>query len=90
MPFEHETVKHSISEFVSGMAHTNGIESFWATLKRGYHGTYHHMSEKHLDRYVNEFSGRHNARPLDTIDQMASVVDGMVGKRLMYRELTAD
>ena len=41
-------VKHSISEYVNGMAHTNGIESFWALLKRGYHGTYHHMSEKHL------------------------------------------
>ena len=58
MPFEHETVKHSISEYVNGMAHTNGIESFWALLKRGYHGTYHHMSEKHLGRYVTEFSGR--------------------------------
>ena len=39
MPFEHETVKHSISEYVNGMAHTNGIESFWSMLKRGYHGT---------------------------------------------------
>ena len=90
MPFEHETVKHSVSEYVNGMAHTNGIESFWSLLKRGYHGTYHHMSEKHLDRYINEFSGRHNDRPADTIDQMQSVVVGMVGKRLMYRELIAD
>ena len=48
MPFKHEIVKHSVSEYVNGMAHTNGIESFWALLKRGYHGTYHHMSEKHL------------------------------------------
>ena len=70
MPFEHETVKHSISEYVNGMAHTNGIESFWSLLKRGYHGTYHHMSEKHLGRYVGEFAGRHNDRPADTIDQM--------------------
>ena len=89
MPFEHETVKHSISEYVNGMAHTNGIESFWALLKRGYHGTYHHMSEKHLGRYINEFSGRHNHRPLDTIDQMNAVVAGMVGKRLRYGDLTA-
>ena len=90
MPFEHETVKHSVSEYVNGMAHTNGIESFWSMLKRGYHGTYHHMSEKHLGRYVNEFSGRHNHRPLDTIDQMNAVVAGMVGKRLPYQALVAD
>ena len=56
------------------MAHTNGIESFWAMLKRGYVGTYHRMSPKHLHRYVGEFSGRHNVRTADTIDQM--VVNG--------------
>ena len=87
MPFEHETVKHSISEYVNGMAHTNGIESFWALLKRGYHGTYHHMSEKHLNRYVGEFSGRHNDREVDTIDQMAAIIRGLVGKRLRYQDL---
>ena len=87
MPFEHETVKHSISEYVNGMAHTNGIESFWALLKRGYHGTYHHMSEKHLNRYVGEFSGRHNDRDVDTIDQMAAIIRGLVGKRLRYQDL---
>ena len=45
-------------------AHTNGIESFWSILKRGYVSAYHQMSVKHLDRYVSEFAGRHNARPL--------------------------
>ena len=85
----HESVKHSVSEYVNGMAHTNGIESFWATLKRGYHGTYHHMSEKHLDRYVTEFAERHNDRPLDTIEQMKALTQGMVGKRLEYKDLTA-
>jgi transposase-like protein len=89
MPFEHETVKHSAREYVNGMAHTNGIESFWALLKRGYNGTYHHMSEKHLDRYVGEFAGRHNARPADTIDQMSAMVRSMAGKRLRYRDLVA-
>ena len=87
IPFEHETVKHSVSEYVNGMAHTNGIESFWSLLKRGYHGTYHHMSEKHLGRYVGEFSGRHNDRPSDTIDQMQAMACNMVGKRLRYRDL---
>ena len=51
------------------MAHTNGMESHWAALKRGYDGVYHHMSAKHLPRYVTEFEGRHNRRPLDTADQ---------------------
>ena len=85
----HETVKHAVSEYVNGQAHTNGVESFWAMLKRGYHGTYHKMSPKHLQRYVNEFSGRHNIRPLDTIQQMRAIIQGLEGKRLRYRELTA-
>ena len=87
IPFEHETVRHSISEYVNGMAHTNGIESFWALLKRGYHGTYHHMSEKHINRYVYEFAGRYNDRSKDTLDQMRAIVRGLVGKRLQYRDL---
>ena len=45
----HKAVKHSVSQYVYGMARTNGMESFWAALKRGYHGTYHQMSPKHLD-----------------------------------------
>ena len=89
MPFKHETVKHSVSEYVNGMAHTNGIESFWSLLKRGYHGTYHHMSEKHLGRYVWEFTWRHNCRDADTIDQMSGVIAGMVGKRLRYTDLAS-
>ena len=60
--YHHGTVKHSVDEFVREQAHTNGIESFWALLKRGYYGTYHHMSAKHLARYVFEFSGRFNIR----------------------------
>ncbi len=58
-------------------------------LKRGYYGTYHRMSAKHLQRYVNEFSGRHNIRSLDTIDQMISVAKGMDGKRLRYNDLVS-
>ena len=88
MPRQHEAVKHSVSEYVRGMAHTNGRESHWASLKRGYDGVYHQMSEKHLDRYVTEFEGRHNDRPADTVDQMAAMVQGMEGKRLRYTDLT--
>ncbi len=87
LPFEHESVNHSVGEYVREKAHTNGIESFWAMLKRGYDGTYHKMSEKHLGRYVTEFAGRHNVRELDTIEQMKSVAKGMVGKKLPYKEL---
>ena len=87
LPFEHEAVKHSVSEYVRDQAHTNGIESFWAALKRGYHGTFHHISEKHINRYVGEFAGRHNDRSRDTLDQMQAIVRGLVGRRLQYRDL---
>ncbi len=58
-------------------------------LKRGYYGTYHKMSFKHLRRYVAEVAARHNVRDLDTLDQMAALAKGMEGKRLMYRDLIA-
>ena len=85
----HESVKHSVGEYVKDMAHTNGIESFWAMLRRGHQGIYHKMSAKHLDRYIAEFAGRHNVRDRDTISQMSSLVDGMQGKRLRYQDLVA-
>ncbi|MYE10757.1 MAG: IS1595 family transposase [Gammaproteobacteria bacterium] len=85
----HERVNHSAGEYVSGMASVNGVESFWAALKRGYHGVFHYVSHKHLDRYVVEFAERHNARSLDTEDLMARLAAGMAGRRLTYRELVA-
>ena len=91
---EHETVKHSVAEYVRYMAdatiHTNGVESFWSMLKRAHKGVYHRLSPKHLQRYVSEFAGRQNIRELDTLAQIQHVVAGMVGRRLMYRDLTAD
>jgi transposase-like protein len=86
----HAAVKHSVGEYVRGQAHTNGIESFWSMLKRGYYGTYHKMSPKHLNRYVKEFEGRHNVREIDTAEQMGGLVAGMAGKRLRYHDLTVD
>ena len=87
IPRKHESIAHSVGEYVRRQASTNGIESFWAMLKRGQDGTYHHFSVKHLDRYVTEFTGRHNARPLDTEEQLAKMALGAVGKRLSYAQL---
>lgn len=88
--FEHQSVKHSVGEYVRLQAHTNGIESFWATLKRGHNGVYHKMSAKHLNRYVNEFVGRQNARNKDTIEQMSLCVENMERKKLRYKDLIAE
>jgi len=90
MPFNHESVNHSAGEYVLGRIHTNSVESFWAMFKRAHKGTYHKMSPKHLQRYVDEFVGRHNVRDDDTIGQMSSLVNSMKGKRLTYDQLIAD
>ena len=87
---DHQTVKHSVGEYVRGMAHTNGVESFWATLKRAHKGVYHKLSPKHLQRYVSQFAGKKNVRELDTLAQLQAVVMGMVGRRLMYKDLIAE
>ena len=89
----HERVRHKAGEYVRYKdleeIHTNGVESFWAMFKRGFYGTYHLMTTKHLDRYVKEFVGRHNTRSMDTLDQMADMMRGTIGKRLDYAELVA-
>ena len=85
--YHHEAVRHSVQEYVLEQAHTNGIESFWSMLKRGYQGVYHKMSFEHLHRYAVEFAGRHNVRDLDTIAQMVATANLMVGKRLTYKAL---
>ena len=85
LPRPHESVSHSVGEYVREQAHTNGMESFWAMMKRAYHGTYHYWSFKHLGRYVREFAGRHNHRELDTMVQIHLIIRGLVGKRLEYR-----
>ena len=89
MPRSHKVVRHSAKEFVRGEVHTNGIEAWFSMLKRGYIGVYHNFSVKHLQRYVAEFSARHNHRPLDTEDQMEAILLGGIGKRLRYEDLIA-
>ena len=88
--FEHEAVNHSVGEYVDGMAHTQGIESFWSMLKRAHKGTFHKISPKHLQRYVSEFAGKHNVRESGTLAQMRDTVARLVGRNLLYRSLVAD
>ncbi|MCY3929999.1 MAG: IS1595 family transposase [Acidobacteria bacterium] len=86
--YTHDAVKHSLGEYVKDIdVHTNGIESLWSMFKRGFVGTYHRMSPKHLHRYVAEFVARQNVREEDTLDQMLDMVRGMIGRRLMYTSL---
>ena len=89
LPHAHEAVNHSAGEYVRGDATVNGMESFWGLFKRGYHCTFHHLPEKHFDRYVQEFTGRNNIRDMDMLDQMAFLVHEIVGKRLRYADLVA-
>lgn len=85
--FTHRRVIHSVGEYVRNQVYTNGIESFWALLKRGYYGIYHFWSVKHLHRYVNEFAGRFNIRDFSAKDRVRLVVEGGLGKRLTYKGL---
>jgi transposase-like protein len=85
--YKHITVNHTIGQYISEQAHTNGIESFWALLKRGYYGVYHYMSPKHLHRYVDEFANRQNTVEFSTMDFITLTIDRMAGRRLNYQEL---
>ena len=87
--YAHAAVRHSVGEYVRGKVHTNGIESFWAMLKRAHMGTFHKLSPKHLHRYVTEFAGRKNVRNEDTITQMACLARGLDGKLMPWKMLTA-
>lgn len=86
-----EAVKRASVKWVSKTgATTNGVESHWSIFKRGFYGTYHRMSPKQLERYAQEFAGRHNIREFDTIDQTGIIARGMAARRLRYKDLTAD
>ena len=90
--YVHETVNHML-EYVRGNVHTQGIENFWALLKRGLTGTYVSVEPFHLDRYITEQVFRYNNRatkdnPLNDADRFALAVSQIVGKRLTYAELT--
>lgn len=85
--YVHGVVNHSVGEYVRAQVHTNGIESFWALLKRGHYGVYHYMSHKHLHRYVNEFSYRHNTASYGTMQFINETLSNTKNRRLTYKEL---
>lgn len=84
----HQSVNHSIGEYVRGDAHTNTIEGYFSIMKRGIIGTYHHVSQQHLKRYLAEFDYRYNEREglgVSDAKRMEKSVQGIVGKRMTYR-----
>lgn len=89
--YSHATVNHGAGEYSRGGVHTNGIESVWALLKRGVYGTWHHVSAKHVARYVNEVTFRLNAGNVanHTLDRLDSFISAVDGQRLTYKRLTA-
>ena len=85
----HETVNHGIGEYVRGDVHTNTIEGYFSILKRGINGTYHHVSAKHLKRYLGEFDFRYNERSalgVEDAERTDKAIKGAEGKRLTYRQ----
>ena len=88
--YRHEAVNHNVGEYVRGMAHTNGIESFWALLKRGYIGVFHHFTWKHLHRYLNEFEVRCNFdKGYRGGQRLDALLESVSGLRLTYERLVA-
>jgi transposase-like protein len=88
MFLSHGVVNHGIGEYVRGDVHSNTVESYFAILKRGVVGTFHHVSAQHLKRYVGEFDYRYNTRTAlgySDADRFTASIPGIVGKRLTYR-----
>lgn len=85
----HGSVNHSIGEYVRGDIHINTIEGYFSIMKRGIYGTFHHVSQQHLKRYLAEFDFRYNERSalgIEDAARMAKAISGIVGKRLTYRQ----
>lgn len=77
-----------MSEYVRGRVHTNGIENFWALLKRGLHGTYVSVQPFHVFRYLDERAFTYNQRDLTDLGRFTALLQGAAGRRLTWAELT--
>ena len=86
--YDHESVNHVMEEYVRGEVHTNGIENFWALLKRGLHGTYVNVEPFHLVRYLDEQVFRFNRRKGTDASRFNLLLSKLAGKRLTYAALT--
>lgn len=86
--FKHDIVIHSDKEWIRGDCHTQSIDSFWGLLKRGVVGTFHQISIKHLDRYIQEFSYRFNNRSNQEFFGI-TVAALVLGIPLPYKKLIA-
>jgi transposase-like protein len=82
----HHTVDHTHNEYVRENVHVNTLEGWFSLLKRGINGTFHHVSEKHLDRYIDEFVHRYNWREMDDVQRTIKAIKGAPGKRLYYKQ----
>jgi hypothetical protein len=82
----HGRVNHGTGEYGRGPIHTNTVESYFSLLKRGLYGTFHHVSPKHLRRYVGEFDFRWNTRKMADAERARAAMRGIEGKRLFYRD----
>lgn len=83
----HESVCHAANEYVRDAVHTNGLENFWALMKRCIKGTYIHVDVPHLFRYLDEETFRFNERKGNDRDRFLSATEGMIGKRITYKQL---
>ena len=86
--FKHVSIKHTKGNYVTyGDEHTNNIEGYWSILKRGFHGVYHQVSPKHLQRYLDEYAYRYNSRKETSVDKFAVAISSVIKARITYQNL---
>lgn len=85
--FEHHVIDHGKYQYVNEHGTTNAIECYWSHFKRGIFGVYHHVTPKHLQRYIDESVFRYNTKDVTDGERLVMAIDRMAGKRLTYKQL---